>query len=93
MWKYFLKNQMDEVQVIVLINGTIIISKIAAVVSELGEPDCKLISPHQFVDGKLIPWLRELTDNTDAIMISSDKILTLVDPKDTLLNDYLTLIQ
>jgi len=84
---------MDEVQVIVLINGTSIISRIAAVVSELGEPDCKLIRPHQIVEGKLSPWLSELTDNTDSIMISSDKILTLVDPKDELLNDYLTLTQ
>ena len=84
---------MDEVQVIVLVNGTTIISKIAAVVSELGEPDCKLINPYQIVDGKLTSWLSELTDNTDAIMISSDKILTLVDPKETLLNDYLTLTQ
>ena len=84
---------MDEVQVIVLVNGTTIISKIAAVVSELGEPDCKLINPYQIVDGKLTSWLSELTDETDAIMISSDKILTLVDPKETLLNDYLTLTQ
>jgi hypothetical protein len=84
---------MDEVQVIVLVNGTTIISKIAAVVSELGEPDCKLINPYQIVDGKLTSWLSELTDATDAIMISSDKILTLVDPKETLLNDYLTLTQ
>ena len=84
---------MDEVQVIVLVNGQIIISKIVAVVSELGEPDCKLINPYQIVDGKLTSWLSELTDNTDAIMISSDKILTLVDPKETLLNDYLTLTQ
>ena len=84
---------MDEVQVIVLVNGQTIISKIAAVVSELGEPDCKLINPYQIVDGKLTSWLSELTDNTDAIMISSDKILTLVDPKETLLNDYLTLTQ
>jgi hypothetical protein len=82
---------MDDVQVIVLVNGQTIISKIAAVVSELGEPDCKLINPYQIVDGKLTSWLSELTDNTDAIMISSDKILTLVDPKETLLNDYLTL--
>jgi hypothetical protein len=37
--------------------------------------------------------LYELTDSTDAIMISSDKILTLVDPKEQLLNDYLNLIQ
>lgn len=84
---------MDEVQVIVLVNGQIIISKIVAVVSELGEPDCKLINPYQIVDGKLTSWLSELTDATDAIMISSDKILTLVDPKETLLNDYLTLTQ
>ena len=84
---------MDEVQAIVLVNGTTIISKISAMVSELGEPDCKLINPYQIVDGNLTPWLSDLTDNTDAIMISSDKILTLVDPKATLLNDYLTLIQ
>lgn len=83
----------SEVQVIVLVSGTVIISRIAAVVSELGEPDCKLTNPHQIVDEKLVPWLSELTDNTDAIMISSDKILTLVDPKASLLNDYLTLIQ
>lgn len=83
----------SEVQAIVLINGTVIISKIAAVVSELGEPDCKLINPYQIIDGGLIPWLNELTDNIDSIMISSDKILTLVDPKASLLNDYLTLIQ
>ena len=84
---------MDDVQVIVLANGQTIISKISAVVSELGEPDCKLINPYQIVDGKLTSWLSELTDATDAIMISSDKILTLVDPKETLLNDYLTLTQ
>lgn len=82
---------MDDVQVIVLVSGTILISRIAAMVSELGEPDCKLINPYQIHDGKLTPWLHELTDATDAIMISSDKILTLVDPKETLLNDYLTL--
>lgn len=83
----------SEIQVIVLVSGTIIISRIAAVVSDLGEPDCKLINPYQIIDKKLIPWLYELTDSTDAIMISSDKILTLVDPKETLLNDYLTLIK
>jgi hypothetical protein len=89
---------MDDVQVIVLINGTVLISKIAAMVSELGEPDCKLVIPMEIVKDivgniSLKNWLSDLTDSTDAIMISSDKILTLVDPKETLLNDYLTLIQ
>jgi len=89
---------MDDVQVIVLVTGTTIISKIAAMVSELGEPDCKLVKPYEIikdVDGNtsLKKWLSDLTDNNDAVMISSDKILTLVDPIDSLLNDYLTLIQ
>jgi hypothetical protein len=84
---------MDDVQVIVLVNGTILISRIAPMVSELGEPDCKLVNPYQILDGKLTSWLSDLTDATDAIMISSDKILTLVDPKETLLNDYLNLTQ
>jgi hypothetical protein len=84
---------MDDVQVIVLTNGTILISRIAAMVSELGEPDCKLVNPYQIVEGNLTPWLYELTDSTDAIMISSDKILTLVDPKETLFNEYLNYTQ
>ena len=79
----------DLIQVIVLVDGTTLISKIGQVISELGEPDCRLIRTH-VVDG-LRPWLENLTDQTDDIMISSDKILTLVDPKDDLLNDYLTL--
>jgi hypothetical protein len=83
----------NEIQVLVLMNGITLISKIAAVVSELGEPDCKLIQPYQIVDQTLKNWLYDLTDDTSAIMISSDKILTLVDPKATLLNDYLTLTQ
>ena len=70
----------NEVQVLVLINGTVLISGISAVISELGEPDCKLNK-----------WLEEFTDNQDSVMISSDKILTLVDPKSDILNDYLTL--
>jgi hypothetical protein len=87
---------MDDVQVIVLVNGTVLISRIAAMVSELGEPDCKLIMPMEVVkdivgNASLKDWLSHLTDATDAIMISSDKILTLVDPKETLLNDYLNL--
>jgi len=88
----------NEIQVLVLMNGITLISKITAVVSELGEPDCKLIQPYEIVkdivgNTSLKKWLSDLTDNTDAIMISSDKILTLVDPKATLINDYLTLIQ
>ena len=83
----------NEIQCIVLIDKTILISRILAVISELGEPDCKLMFPYQVIDGELIPWLADFTDNTEDIMISSDKILTLVDPKQSLLDDYSALIK
>tara|TARA_Y100001970_G_scaffold273967_1_gene372997 strand:+ start:1526 stop:1771 length:246 start_codon:yes stop_codon:yes gene_type:complete len=58
-----------------------------------GEPDCKLTEP--MVVGKndtLTPWLVEST-NQNEFMISSDKILTLVDPKPTLLEKYERLLK
>lgn len=82
---------MEDVQVLVLVNNVVLISTISAVISDLGEPDCKLTRPYEIKEGSLYKWLSEFTDNEDSIMISSDKILTLVDPKEDLLNDYLTL--
>ena len=67
------------------------IAEIAAVVP--GEPDCKLINP--FVvkeDNVLEPWLLNVTKD-DIFMMSSDKILTLVDPTPTLLEKYLDLTE
>jgi hypothetical protein len=84
---------MEDTQIIVLINNRVLIARVSAVVSDLGEPDCKLIKPYEIIDGKLNKWLSDFTYNEESIMISSDKILTLVDPKESLLNDYLTLTQ
>ena len=72
-------------------NQTLIseIAEIAAVVP--GEPDCKLINP--FIvkeDNVLEPWLLNVTKD-DIFMMSSDKILTLVDPTPTLLEKYIDL--
>ena len=67
------------------------IEEVGAVVQ--GEPDCKLLEP--FVVGEqdtLSPWLVDST-NQNEFMISSDKILTLVDPKPTLLEKYENLIK
>ena len=67
------------------------IEEVGAVVP--GEPDCKLREP--FVVGEqdtLSPWLVDST-NQNEFMISSDKILTLVDPKPTLLEKYENLIK
>ena len=66
-------------------NGMKLIATLEEVSTELGEPDCKLIEPYIITEhDTLEPWLLNIT-NQNEVMISSDKILTLVDPKTTLL--------
>tara|TARA_B100000131_G_scaffold36001_1_gene32892 strand:- start:1328 stop:1543 length:216 start_codon:yes stop_codon:yes gene_type:complete len=70
-----------------------VISQIDEVTSELGEPDCKLTEP--FVindDGTLSPWLLDITTQ-NTFMISSDKILTLVQPNSRLVKKYEDVIE
>ena len=77
-----------DAMVIVLTTGTTLIATIEEQTSELGEPDCKLIEPYLVTsEGTVEPWLLNLT-NQNEVMISSDKILTLVDPKTPLLAKY-----
>lgn len=83
---------MIETQILVLMEGTILIAGIEAVISELGEPDCKLENPYQIIDGKLSKWLTDYTED-DSVMITSDKILTIVTPKQSLLDEYSALIK
>ena len=74
--------------VIVLTTGTKLIATVEEVGTELGEPDCKLIEPYVVTDHDTVePWLLNIT-NQNEVMISSDKILTLVEPKTTLLAKY-----
>ena len=69
-------------------NGMKLIATLEEVSTELGEPDCKLIEPYIITEhDTLEPWLLNIT-NQNEVMISSDKILTLVDPKPTLLAKY-----
>ena len=79
------------VKVIALTNQKNLISQIEEVPSELGEPDCKLINPFVIKDDKsLEPFLMDVTNET-VLMMSSDKILTLVEPLPTLLEKYQSL--
>jgi len=85
------------IKLLILCTGEKIISTIEEVSSELGEPDCKLTKPFEVspsITGEmhLKPWNDEYTSQ-DVFMISSDKILTLVDPKPTLLEKYQNLIK
>tara|TARA_Y100001936_G_C15526482_1_gene385444 strand:- start:169 stop:480 length:312 start_codon:yes stop_codon:yes gene_type:complete len=82
----------NPVQVLFLTNQMILIAEIDEVLADIGQPDCKLINPCVIVDGKLSRWLSDLTINKEMFM-SSDKILTLVDPTPKLLNDYIQFVR
>jgi hypothetical protein len=71
-------------------NNQILISQIEEISTELGEPDCRLIEPFLLNQSSLTlsSWLMDYTSD-NKYMISSDKILTLADPKPDLLKNYL----
>jgi hypothetical protein len=81
------------IKIIVLVNQQRLISQIEEIGADIGQPDCKLTEPFIIGDGNtLSPWLVEST-NQSVFMLSSDKILTLVDPKPTLLEKYQDLLK
>ena len=77
----------NPIQVLLFTNQTILISEIDEVIADIGQPDCKLINPCVIIDGKVSKWISNLTSNTEMFM-SSDKILTLVDPSPHILKEY-----
>ena len=84
---------MKPIKLLVLTNNLMLLTQIEEVLADIGSPDCKLIEP--FVVGEqdtLSPWLVDATTQNE-FMISSDKILTLIDPKPTLLEKYQKLIK
>ena len=85
---------MEPVKVLVLTNNQILVSQISEVAPmDIGDPNCKLIEPFLLnEDDTLSPWLIDVT-NDNEFMICSDKILTLVDAKPTLLEKYQNLIK
>ena len=69
----------------------VLITQIEEIGAEIGEPDCRLIKPYQFFgENDLRPW-PEVT-NQDEMLIQSDSILTIVDPKPEISKKYLELI-
>ncbi len=85
---------MEPVKVLVLTNNQKLISQIEEVAPlDIGDPNCKMIEPFLLnEDGTLSPWLIDVT-NDNEFMICSDKILTLVDAKPTLLEKYQDLLK
>ena len=70
-----------------------LVSQIEDIGADIGQPDCKLIEPFIVGDNNtLSPWLVDVTSE-NVFMLSSDKILTLVDPKPTILEKYQDLLK
>ena len=80
------------VKIVTLVSQQLLISEIAEIAAVVpGEPDCKLINPFVVKENSVLePWLLNVTKD-DIFMMSSDKILTLVDPTPTLLEKYIDL--
>ena len=80
-------------QVLILVNRLILISEIQEVLADIGQPDCRLINPYLILEnGEMVPWMSEYTEETE-VMLSSDKILTLLEPKANILDKYNDLIK
>ena len=83
-----------QVKVLVLTNHNKLVSQIDEVAPmDIGDPNCKLIEPFILSENDtLTPWLIDVT-NGNEFMLCSDKILTLVEAKPTLLEKYQNLIK
>ena len=87
---------MEEIEnslMILFLSDCKIISKVEEIAGEIGDPNCKLTEP--FVinnDYTLTPWMVEYTDQ-NTFMIHSDKILTIMKPKQKYIEKYKSLLE
>ena len=68
----------------------VLISEVVEVDAQLGDPNCRLISPYLFnsIDD-MIPWPK--ATNQRELMIRSEDILTIADPTEEVIAKYLEL--
>ena len=70
-----------------------LVSQIEEIGADIGQPDCKLTEPFIVGDNNtLSPWLVDVTSE-NVFMLSSDKILTLTEPKPTIVEKYQNLLK
>ena len=89
-----MKDQSNPIQVLFLVNQQTIITEIESIIAEdIGQPDCRMVNPVLIKeDGTFSKFLNAVSDDVE-MAISSDKILTLVDPNQSILEKYLEIIQ
>ena len=83
-----------QVKVLILTNHSKLVSQIEEVAPmDIGDPNCKLIEPFLLNEDDTLSHLLIDVTNDNEFMICSDKILTLVEAKPTLLEKYQNLIK
>ena len=84
----------ENLKVLVLVTKEMIVTQVEEVQSELGGPDYKLTEPFVYdqENETLSPWLLNVTTQ-NTFMLSSDKILTLVDPNSKIIKKYESVIE
>jgi hypothetical protein len=74
--------------------NNVVVSELAYIMmdpDDISGANCKLINPYKIDElGNLSPWI-DVTDQNE-ILINSDNILTIVDPKPEIVEKYLQLI-
>ena len=75
------------IKVLLLSNQEIVVSEIQEIACEIGDPNCKLTKPYKIEGGALHKWMQDYTEQNE-IMISSDKIITLVTPSPLIFDKY-----
>ena len=75
------------IKVLLLSNQEIVVSEIEEIACEIGDPNCKLTKPYKIEGGALHKWMQDYTEQNE-IMISSDKIITLVTPSPLIFDKY-----
>ena len=79
-----------QVKGLLLKVDNVVICEVEEIQAELGEPDCKIKNPYQYdKDAGLTPW-PDFAGKTE-MMLRSDDILTMVEPKQEIIDEYLEL--
>ena len=79
-----------QVKGLLLKVDNVVICEVEEIQAELGEPDCKIMNPYQYdKDTGLTPW-PDFAGQTE-MMLRSDGILTMVEPKQEIIDQYLEL--
>lgn len=82
-----------QIKCIVFKVSNVVVSEIAYIMmdpDDISGANCKLINPYRIDErGNLTPWL-DVT-NQNEVLINSDSILTIVDPKPEIIEKYLRL--